>query len=299
MLDLLERHAATANAGEQHASILRELLATRGLRAPIVRATQLTGTAFFRELVASMGRDPEACVLAYNKAVASVPESGLAPLVFDTVQDRFELPLWKIRRGEPRVKVYAEHLPDIPPEQLAPRAILMTAVLRMVGCDLFVHGIGGGVYDRATDMWIRSWMPGRALAPTAVATSTRYLGFPPAQEAEPLARALWRAHHAKHDPAMLGDVAAAARKGDLVARIAAAKAAHADPTPLYREMVAVLERVRSEKATALATIARGAQRSRALASEAHIRLDRTWPFPLHDEASLRELEREVNARFGG
>lgn len=39
--------------------------------------------------------------------------------------------------------------------QLRPRALTTTLFLRRYLCDLFIHGIGGGSYDRLTDRWMR------------------------------------------------------------------------------------------------------------------------------------------------
>jgi hypothetical protein len=41
--------------------------------------------------------------------------------------------------------------------QIVPRGALITTFLRLLCSDLFVHGTGGGKYDRFTDELIRSW----------------------------------------------------------------------------------------------------------------------------------------------
>lgn len=40
---------------------------------------------------------------------------------------------------------------------IRPRASTLTLFLRLVGCDLFLHGIGGGVYEQAVDFIIRDF----------------------------------------------------------------------------------------------------------------------------------------------
>ena len=55
--------------------------------------------------------------------------------------------------------------------RLAPRALSLTMFLRLVVCDLFVHGIGGGLYDQVTDRIIRNWL-GTDPPAFAVATAT-------------------------------------------------------------------------------------------------------------------------------
>ncbi len=298
MLALLREHAGAPNAAAQHARVLRDLLAPLALHAPVIQGTALARTTLFRRMISRMIADPEGCVTSYNAAAGTVPEAGLTPLVFDPVQDRFELPLWRLRPGVPRQRVFAEDLHAIPSEELAPRALLLTAVVRLAGCDLFVHGLGGGLYDRATEGWIRSWMPDAALAPTAIVTATRYLALPPPPEGEPLPRALWRLHHARHNPALLGEEHEGERKRDLVRRIADAKARGDNPYALYRVMHTLLKSVRESRERELGELARAVERSRALAREERLRRDRTWAFPLHGEAALRTLQRQIDAAFG-
>ncbi|MEZ6058808.1 MAG: hypothetical protein R3C19_00435 [Planctomycetaceae bacterium] len=58
--------------------------------------------------------------------------------------------------------------------QIAPRGALITAFLRLLFSDLFVHGTGGARYDRFTDEFIRLWWK---VEPTAfvMASASRYL----------------------------------------------------------------------------------------------------------------------------
>lgn len=57
-----------------------------------------------------------------------------------------------------------------------PRGALITAFLRLLFCDLFVHGLGGGRYDPATDLLIRNWWQEEP-PPFASASASRHL-FP-------------------------------------------------------------------------------------------------------------------------
>lgn len=41
--------------------------------------------------------------------------------------------------------------------QIVPKGALITTFLRLLFADLFVHGVGGGRYDRFTDEFIRTW----------------------------------------------------------------------------------------------------------------------------------------------
>ncbi len=58
--------------------------------------------------------------------------------------------------------------------QLVPRGALITATLRLLFSDLFVHGTGGGKYDRCTDALIRNWWCAEP-SPFAVASASRFL----------------------------------------------------------------------------------------------------------------------------
>lgn len=59
-------------------------------------------------------------------------------------------------------------------QQLVPRGALITAMLRLLFSDLFVHGTGGGQYDPCTDALIRNWWAVEP-SPFAVASASRFL----------------------------------------------------------------------------------------------------------------------------
>lgn len=58
--------------------------------------------------------------------------------------------------------------------QIVPRGAMITAYLRLLFSDLFVHGTGGARYDRFTDEFIRSWWNTDS-SPFTVATASRFL----------------------------------------------------------------------------------------------------------------------------
>lgn len=109
---------------------------------------------------------------------------------------RYELPLWAVQAGR-RHPVFAgregERVvlwvagrpvcaldPRTPPEvlgslELRPRAITLTMFVRLVVADLFVHGVGGARYDRATDAVIRQVLE---LEPPAYAVATATFHLP-------------------------------------------------------------------------------------------------------------------------
>jgi hypothetical protein len=59
--------------------------------------------------------------------------------------------------------------------RLRPRALTLTLFLRLLGCDLFLHGTGGAAYDRVTDEVLRRHF---GLPPPALAVATGTLHLP-------------------------------------------------------------------------------------------------------------------------
>lgn len=299
VLNALERHAGAASLATQFNLAAFEPLA--GLASLDVQccATSLSGTAVFDAAISLMQHDPRLCAERYNRAVAGVPAARLRPLAI--TEARIELPLWRVRANMPRTPVFAHDLATVPREQLAPRALFMTALLRAAACDVFIHGVGGGVYDQATDAWWQSWLADAShasaqslrespLAPTAVVTATRRLQFaglhvPTPQEID---WAVWRAHRMNHDVAVLGDVAVA-RKQELLSGLALAPRRSAARRELYRELHRLIATARQQGASTIAKTqadAELAKQSREVAQTAHAR---TWPCAFLPRATLEEL----------
>lgn len=295
----LARHAAAENAGEQAARAAWDLLPSgAGEGVIVIHATALARTTLFAELVDRMQRDPAACSDAHNSAVRGFPRERIAPL------GDGELPLWSIgaAMGAVRKRVFAGERGSRPGasaegEMLAPRALLLTGLMRLAGCDLFVHGLGGERYDRITERWLGAWLS-RALAPTTMATATMRLRVPGCWPSpEEIARAAWAAHRARHDPEMLGDEARAARKRELLARIDAAPARSARRAGLFNELHDRLHDSERANAAALTELDARAAAMKARAGEAAIAADRTWAFPLYEPEQLAALQHEIEARF--
>ena len=147
---------------------------------------------------------------------------------------RVELPLWLLAAGV-RTAVFAERLADgvtrltqadgtpiaeLPAEPeaaraalesadalIAPKALALTLFVRMFSCDLFIHGVGGGRYDRVTDGVCRRYY---GVEPPAfvVASTTMYLplGAHVVTEEE-VSEARARLNRLEHNPdALLSEV---------------------------------------------------------------------------------------------
>jgi hypothetical protein len=293
--EALARHSHEPNAARQVAAAAAELMSPLVKPGELRFASDMNKTDIFAELVEKMRSDPGACVRAYNAAVAHAPHAHMRPLEISS--GRIELPLWQMptKVGQARRRIFAADLETVPLTQLAPRALLMTGMVRLTLSDLVIHGIGGSLYDRATEAWFNGWLPGRPLAPTALVTATRLLPFedlPPTPEG--IARAVWRSHHDLHDPLALGDAGAGARKQELLLDIRTARSKGREPAGAFRELHALLDRVRGERSGAVAQLKElesGARKSRA---KAQVVYDRTWPFPLYPQSELLELQAAVN-----
>ncbi len=292
----LAQHAGASNLAEQTSLALADLMRPV---APIDHhfgVSRLPRTSLFRDIIARMMQDPRACAEAHNRAVAARPQSHIAPLAIEG--ERIELPLWRIRANRARAKVFADQLATIPIEELAPRAVLLTGLLRLGACELFIHGTGAREYDRVTDAWLNAWLR-RPLAPAVIASATLLLPLDAHDIPTPddIARAQWIAHHARHDPALLSDAAAARQKQSLLADVRAARDSGADARPAYLRLQQFLTDYRSAHADQLGALAAEARSLAERRAEAEVIADRTWPFPLHPRESLEALRDSLTLQF--
>lgn len=304
VVELLDRCSGEPTSARQvwraHAALLE---ARFGLSAdtPVVYATGLARTSLFRDLVDRMRADPVACVNLYNEAAERHPDSGVRPLLAGKRPGLVELPLWRLEPGRPRREVSADELDVIDPAHLAPRALLFTGILRLAGCELFLHGTGGGVYDRVTEDWFGGWL-GETLPRAGVVSATALLDLGvPEVGREDLARAVWRAHHARHTPAMLGDEPGQTEKERCLARIRSGD--RVERAEAFAEMQGVLDRARARGGARMEQFEREAQDVRAALADAAIADDRAWPWMLHSDETLgalrEEIERVLSGREGG
>ena len=147
--------------------------------------------------------------------------------------DRVELPLWSIvggvrggvwaqpaadggvsfvtRDGAPLASIGAGEDPVAALAAsgvlFAPKALLLTLFVRLLCCDLFIHGVGGGRYDSVTDGVCRRYF-GVELPAFVVASITMYLplGAHVVTEQE-VSEATERLNRLTHNPdAVLGEV---------------------------------------------------------------------------------------------
>ncbi|MCS7172225.1 MAG: hypothetical protein N0A24_02245 [Armatimonadetes bacterium] len=193
---------------------------------PELPVSWLCRTRGFLRFVRWMADSCESFWAAYNEALeahrrAEGIRSSAQP--FPNLRRQsgcYELPLWTVRAGRRR-PVFARRTrggvvlsteeelvrisPHTPPEALAeeafrPRGMALTLFVRVCVADLFVHGVGGALYDRATDQLIRNLF---ALDPPsfAVVTATFHLPLPsPEDPGSQRARLQQRLYELLHNP---------------------------------------------------------------------------------------------------
>jgi hypothetical protein len=203
LIDAFSKLSPAETLAQQFALVLKRLLEPYIGNIPVLFASDLNRWPWFDQIIEAMSTNARPCVDAYNKAVFENPQAGVNALA--VYHDRIELPLWTMTSGQPRSRVYVNAdgvLEDSDAKQV-PRALLMTALLRSAGCDLFVHGRGGAIYDRITENWWQHWRQ-ETLAPATMATTDltlgpEVLGDLPVADRGHLDRAIWYRHHLPHN----------------------------------------------------------------------------------------------------
>jgi len=291
----------SSSLGEQVHGAAAALLEEVGAGQPVevVYASAICRTDLFAEILEQMLRDPARCVDAYNAAVAACPDAGVRKLLVDADRGRWELPVWGIGFNEPRKPVIVGKGQALDASAHGPRGLLMTGLMRLAGCELFIHGTGGGVYDTITERWLGDWL-GVTLAPSAVVSATMRLdlgfGSMTPEDAQAL---IALGHRARHDPGLLGDGDAANAKRRLVDEIAALECGDPARHALYRQMHTLLEKARESNGEQLASIDARVEVARSVLRSREAVTDRTWSFVLHEDAAIERLCSCVRSSFAG
>ncbi len=257
----------------------------------LMTTSALTRTEAWERLCAHTAASSQEMREAYNRAVAAHPDAGIRPLTDS------EIPLWIVEADTPRRPA---HEADLRRDRahLRPRALLMTAFMRLFLCDLFIHGTGGYLYDRITEEWIRNWL-GLELAPMTCATATVTLnGSGPHVTDADLHRAQWRLHHLPYNlDEELDDNAERRWKQDLLARIDAAPRRSPQRRELFDALRARQQHLQEQHRDRLDAARLDLERTEEALAAQRVLGARNWPFPLHDPADLRDLAGRVHAAF--
>ncbi|MBX9735716.1 MAG: hypothetical protein K2X32_02220 [Phycisphaerales bacterium] len=297
----------TASAGEQIASATLSLIEPVAPRCAVVMASRIGSTDLFQRIAMDMARSPERWARGYNDAIAGSPDAHLTPLRITPASASsagvVELPLWHLPGvNQPRQRVYAAQLPALLRDGacLAPKALLLTGLLRAAGCELFIHGLGGAGadglsgYDAATARWMGAM--GLTLAPAISCSATLTLPLLPGPRVTPaeVARLRWKAHAARHNPGLVLDALGAQQKLEALERLK-----HASSPLTRRAAFSALHQTladhRHRAAPALEDLNARANAAALRVSQQQIAGDRTFPFPLHDLGALRELRAQIAA----
>lgn len=316
--DVLARAAGDAdNLAELVTIARRRYEANAGTDYLELPLTSLASSEAFSRFVAGLALDARSFAEAYNAELAayrlaSGTRSAAQPvpdLAFDG--EAVELPFWALGAG--RAAVWARNVGGgvilradgrelaLPGDadaatailrdagwRLAPRALALTLFMRLFVADLFIHGIGGGRYDRVTDGIIRRYF-GVEPPAYAVASLTMYLplGAHVVTEAE-VAEAKERINRFTHNPdSVLGEAefdseGERSRAIELAAEKARLVAAISQDGADRKSLGIAIKAVNAELAALLAPIAEALRSQLELletqleASE--ILTDRTYPF---------------------
>ncbi len=279
-------------AGLANASLARSLVGDLPRRSMSSLLELPVGNAIIERL----RLDPAACIRAHDAAIEADRDRrarggrrprGMASLLARGT--RPELPLWRVD-AEGRRPATVDDLDDATPGSLRPRALLATALARLGGCDLFIHGTGGAAYDLVMEDWIDRWLGPEiagALAPATVASATCRLDLPVATIEDPITpEAL---HRMNFDPDLDRPSEEAPVRDTLLREIDAAPRRSEHRRAAFRRLhdAIGIARRRGEPTLRDAASRLAAQGSTRRANERA--MDRTWAFPLLDRTTLDDL----------
>ncbi len=308
----------SANLGEFITFARRRFEAVAGTDYLELPVTSEASTTAFAVFLADIVRDAERFASVYNAELAAYRErtgtrsaaqpfpdlrieGGLVELPFWHLRSGGRSTLWARTDGVPALVCDGEVLCELPSEceeaaatlascvvRPAPKALALTLYNRMFVADLFIHGTGGGRYDRVTDGVIRSFW---GVEPPAfvVASMTMYLPLGArvvtAEEVDAVRQTLNRL---QHNPDQLLDelefddaeehrraVALAGEKSRLVGEIAAPDADKKAIGRLIREVNAELAALMEPYEMSLRE---ELERLVEMQQASEILTDRTYPF---------------------
>jgi len=291
----LRGHERESSLAWQMAFAVNEHLEAWMSRPWLLCASQLLNTSLGREIVGVMRDDAVNCARAYNKAVKD-GTGDVRPL--ESRGEIVELPLWRIDEDRKRQALFSNELNEIDLSCLRPRALLMTAIMRLVVCDLFIHGRGGVEYDAAMEKWIRDWL-GLPVCPMTMATADAFLfraATEPVFEAD-VEEARHEFRRILHDPCSSDGSAVSTEKREWLTAIAAAPRHSRERREKFLEYHRWLDEARSAHAPAIQKARDHQQQLIQLAATQEIISRRDWAFPLYPREMLDAIDHEIRARI--
>jgi hypothetical protein len=303
----VERAANERHLGAYLAGLRRRYEARAGRPAYVeLPMSALADSPEFIAFALHLLREPDTLLRSYNGQLGAYRRARRLRSAANPFPDlrgddgRIEAPFWAVRGGR-RSELYvsragdqlslatsSEPIATVPADgsgvdalarsgvALRPKAITLTMFARLCLADLFMHGVGGGRYDRVTDA-ITADLFGCRPVPYLVATATLHLPLPgevPGEERRALAR-------------LLRDLRLVDEKWELIRAVGIMR-----PGPARRAATRRIREVNVALAAALSPeIARAEARLRALGSadvEA-VAGYRQYPFFLFDPAEVAAL----------
>ena len=256
----------------------------------LVHASRLLHEPHGRRIAERIAADPMGCAKVWNAAVALVPRSA-RPLRMDSNDpQRTEVPFWRVDEDDHRrttatvADLHRSLKHDTP---LLPKAFLMTAIVRSDDCLEMIHGTGGGRYEVVTEAWAAGFLD-LALAPVSVVTATLRLPLShlAPEIADETSGGMLRL--LQHDP-----WSDPGHKRALVEAIGAAPRRSRQRLELYRAMQTERRERCTEIADRLADLERRLEVDRRSIAAVDASRDRTWPWPLFDDAEIGTLFAET------
>lgn len=299
------------NLAQQITVILTRLMKQWVGEVPVLYSTQLLQLPMARRLLEQMVDTAPFMAQCYNNAVNALPHAGIAHLSIEP--DRVELPVWLIRWEQPRMRVYADIADQqailvdatgqpIDPDKdvLAPKALFLSALMRSVVSQLFIHGKGGGVYDQVTELWWSQWNQ-PPLNPLAIASADLYMHWDvPFAQPDDVEHARWFAHHLKHNIDRYVDDVDPMRveaKEKLIAQLADRKASRADKKVWFKQLHQLNEQLCQDHHWILDEAHHQLTRAQHGINNHKLALRRDWPFflyPDHQLDHLKQLIKQAN-----
>ncbi len=262
----------------------------------LIEASSLATTSVWRALMAQLRLDPRAAWEAHNRAIARHPDAGIVPLEH-RASGGCEIPCWLITRDGQRHRAF-EHDLHRGDSVLWPRALLMTGLVRLALCDLFIHGAGGYEYDRITEQWLGEWL-GATLAPRTMVTATMTLDIDREPiDARELARAVWLTHHVPFNvDRFLDDPQPRRERTAMLREIESLPRRAPQRKELFERMRSRQHRLAAEHSELIESARESLRLTRRRMGEAALINDRTWAFPLHPHSALIGLRDSIRAAF--
>lgn len=304
-----------------------------------VRVSELAAGPEFGAFVAALLADAPRFAHEYNTALesyrrrhrVSAPGRPVPPLA--SLGDRVEAPLWISRRGGPRrrmfvrrgatdVEVFCEDEPAFrigltalasnaawpPPEpwRVWPRALTLSALVRLLLADLFIHGIGGARYDEMTEAFAGSFFAVE-LAPMACVSATLRLPLPrsrlgigdwlAARHAARDVRHNPQRHLAQAPPELLAARAEWVRRSEELRRAPRSRSARVERAAIFSEIRRVNARLLEVEPWLAARYDQRVEAIAAALAQDRIALDREYFYGLHRVADVRELSALIHEQL--